>query len=84
MLEDGLLDAWLMQLFGRSFEIAVASQAILGALLGVSIWYLGIIIFESIPLALISVSCAHESIGRMPSPMCCNQRLVPPTNVVAT
>jgi hypothetical protein len=53
MLEDGLLDAWLMQLFGRSFEIAVARQAILGAFLGVSIWYLGIIIFESIPLALI-------------------------------
>jgi len=53
MLEDGLLDAWLMQLFGRSLEVAVASQAILGALLGVSIWFLGIAIFESIPLALV-------------------------------
>jgi hypothetical protein len=53
MLEDGLLDAWLMQLFGRSLAVAVARQAILGAFLGVSIWYLGILIFESIPLALI-------------------------------
>ena len=53
MLEDGLLDAWLMELFGRSFEITVARQAILGAFLGVSIWFLGIAIFDSIPLALL-------------------------------
>jgi len=53
MLEDGLLDAWLMELFGRSFEVTVARQAILGACLGVSIWFLGIAIFDSIPLAML-------------------------------
>jgi hypothetical protein len=55
MLEDGLADAWLMELFGRSFEITVARTAIIGALLGVSIWFLGMAIFDSIPLAALCV-----------------------------
>ena len=55
MLQDGLLDAWLMELFGRSLEVSIARDALLGSLLGVSIWYLGIVIFRSIPLALLVV-----------------------------
>jgi hypothetical protein len=51
MLEDGLADAWLMELFGRSLDVSVARTAIIGAFLGVTIWFLGIAIFESIPLA---------------------------------
>jgi len=56
MLEDGLLDAWLMELFGRSLEVAIARTVIIGAFLGVAIWYLGIAVFESIPLALVCVA----------------------------
>jgi hypothetical protein len=58
MLEDGLLDAWLMQLFGRSVEVAIARTVVVGALLSVSLWYLGLAIFESIPLALLTVAMA--------------------------
>ena len=56
MLEDGLLDAWLMKLFGRSLDVAVARTVVFGAFLGVSIWFLGIFVFESIPLALLCVA----------------------------
>jgi hypothetical protein len=55
MLEDGLLDAWLMELFGRSFTITAARTAVIGAFLGVSLWLLGVAIFDSIPLALLVV-----------------------------
>lgn len=53
MLQDGLLDAWLMEIFGRSLHVAVVRDAIVGGFLGVSIWYLGLAIFESIPLAVV-------------------------------
>lgn len=56
MMEDGQLDAWLMQLFGRSLDVAIARTVLIGAFLGVSIWFLGIAVFESIPLALICVA----------------------------
>jgi hypothetical protein len=56
MLEDGLLDAWLMELFGRSLDVAVMRTVVIGAFLGVAIWYLGLAIFESIPLALLCVA----------------------------
>ncbi|MEK6374603.1 MAG: hypothetical protein AABO58_18100 [Acidobacteriota bacterium] len=56
MLEDGLLDAWLMMLFGRSVDVAIARSVIVGAFLAVSIWYLGIAIFQSIPLAMLVVA----------------------------
>ncbi|HEX6159372.1 MAG TPA: hypothetical protein VF111_04345, partial [Thermoanaerobaculia bacterium] len=45
MLEDGLLDAWLMQLFGRSLDVAILRTVILGGFLGVAIWFLGLAIF---------------------------------------
>ena len=56
MLEDGLLDAWLMKLFGRSLDVAVARTVVVGAFLGLSIWFLGIVVFDSIPLALLCVA----------------------------
>jgi hypothetical protein len=56
MLEDGLLDAWLMEIFGRSLDVAVMRTVIVGAFLGVAIWFLGIAIFDSIPLALLCVA----------------------------
>jgi len=56
MLEDGLLDAWLMELFGRSIDVAMTRTVVIGAFLGVAIWYLGIAVFESIPMALICVA----------------------------
>jgi hypothetical protein len=56
MLEDGQLDAWLMQLFGRSLDVAVARTVVVGAFLGVAIWFLGLVVFDSIPLALLCVA----------------------------
>jgi hypothetical protein len=56
MLEDGMLDAWLMELFGRSVDVAVMRTVILGAFLSIAIWYLGLALFESIPLALLCVA----------------------------
>jgi len=56
MLQDGLLDAWLMELFGRSLEVAVMRAVVVGAFLGVAIWFLGLAIFESMPLALLCVA----------------------------
>ena len=56
MLEDGLLDSWLMQLFGRSLGVSVAANVILGGFLAVSIWFLGLAVFESIPLAMLCVA----------------------------
>lgn len=56
MLEDGQLDAWLMQLFGRSLDVAILRTVVVGAFLGVAIWFLGIAIFNSIPLALLCVA----------------------------
>ncbi len=53
MLEDGQLDAWLMELFGRSVVVSVAQSVVLGGFLVLSIWYLGIVLFDSIPLALL-------------------------------
>lgn len=56
MLEDGQLDAWLMEVFGRSLDVAVARTVVLGAFLGVAIWFLGLVVFDSIPLALLCVA----------------------------
>jgi hypothetical protein len=56
MLEDGLLDAWLMQLFGRSLDVAILRTVVIGGFLGVAIWFLGLAVFESMPLALLCVA----------------------------
>jgi hypothetical protein len=56
MLEDGLLDTWLMELFGRSLDIAILRTVIVGSFLGVAIWFLGLVVFRSVPLALLCVA----------------------------
>jgi hypothetical protein len=56
MMEDGQLDAWLMQIFGRSIDVSVTQSVVLGGFLVLSLWYLGIVLFESIPLALLVVA----------------------------
>jgi len=56
LLEDGLLDAWLMEIFGRTLDVAVARTVVLGGFLSVSLWFLGMAVFQSIPLALFVVA----------------------------
>ncbi|HYM60845.1 MAG TPA: hypothetical protein VEZ11_08130 [Thermoanaerobaculia bacterium] len=56
LLEDGLLDAWLMQLFGRHLEVALARPVVIGSFLAPSLWFLGVALFDSIPLAAVAVS----------------------------
>lgn len=56
MLEDGLLDTWLMELSGRSIDVSIAKSVVLGGFLALSLWYLGIALFDSIPLALLVVA----------------------------
>ncbi len=56
MLDDGVLDAWLMQLFGRSLNVAATSSVIIGAFLPVALWFLGLAVFESVPLAMLCVA----------------------------
>jgi hypothetical protein len=53
LLEDGQLDAWLFQLFGRHVEIALARPVILGSFAVAALWYVGMAIFDSIPLAAV-------------------------------
>lgn len=53
LLEDGQLDAWLFQLFGRHVDIALARPVILGSFAVPALWYVGMAIFDSIPLAAI-------------------------------
>ncbi|HSP34352.1 MAG TPA: hypothetical protein VLU46_08560 [Thermoanaerobaculia bacterium] len=52
LMHDGQLDAWLFQLFGRDLNVALARPAILGAFAAPALWYLGMAIFDSIPLAV--------------------------------
>ena len=51
LLGDGLLDAWLMKIFGRSAAVGLARPAVLGSFAAPALWYLGMAIFDSIPLA---------------------------------
>jgi hypothetical protein len=55
LLEDGMLDAWLMDLFGRRPEIVLARPAILGSFAAPALWYLGMVIFDSMPLSMLIV-----------------------------
>ena len=70
LLEDGLLDAWLMQIFGRSLDVAIMRPVVLASLLAPLLWYLGLAIFQSIPLALLCVaacSSGAKRVGSQPS-----------------
>jgi len=55
MLEDGLLDAGLMTLFGRSAHVATARIALISSLMLPAIWLLGIRLFSSQLLVAIGV-----------------------------
>jgi hypothetical protein len=51
LLDDGFLDALLMKIFGRSPAVGLARPAVLGSFAAPALWYLGMAIFDSIPLA---------------------------------
>jgi hypothetical protein len=55
LLEDGQLDTWLMELFGRNVNVVLLRPVILGSVAVAMLWYLGMVIFDSIPLALLSI-----------------------------
>lgn len=55
LLEDGQLDAWLMQLFGRDLNVVLLRPVVLGSVAVAMLWYLGMVIFDSIPLAILSI-----------------------------
>ena len=55
LLEDGLLDSWLMQLFGRNVDVVLLRPVVLGSVAVAMLWYLGMVIFDSIPLAMLSL-----------------------------
>jgi len=55
LMEDGMLDAWLMQLFGRNLDVVLARPVILGAFAAPVLWLVGMALFDAIPLALLTV-----------------------------
>jgi hypothetical protein len=55
LLDDGQLDAWLMQLFGRNVDIALARPVILGSFAVPALWFVGMAAFDSIPLSLLVI-----------------------------
>ena len=55
LLEDGLLDTWLMQFFGRDVNVVLLRPVVLGSVAVAMLWYLGMVIFDSIPLAMLSI-----------------------------
>jgi len=55
LLEDGQLDAWLMRLFGRNVDIALARPVVLGSLAVPALWYVAMAIFDSIPIAAVTM-----------------------------
>ena len=55
LLEDGQLDTWLMELLGRSVNVSILRPVVLGSVAVAMLWYLGMVIFDSIPLAMLSI-----------------------------
>ncbi len=53
LMHDGMLDAWLMSVFGRSADISMTRFAIFGSLASPALWYLAMALFNSIPLAVV-------------------------------
>ena len=51
LMQDGLLDAWLIDLFGPRDAIVLDRPALLGSFAAPALWLLGIAIFESVPIA---------------------------------
>jgi hypothetical protein len=66
LLEDGMLDAWLMGIFGRSAEVAVVRAAVLAAATIPALWILGLVIFQSFPLAMLVVVLGYATFVENP------------------
>jgi len=76
MLDNGLLDSWLMELFGRRAEVALVRLVVISALTVPMLWLIAVLVFESIPLALLTTLLAYVIAGD-------NQRAVPQLLAVA-
>ena len=55
LMYDGMLDAWLMGIFGRDAAIALARPVIFGSLAAPALWYLGMAVFNSMPLSAVLI-----------------------------
>jgi hypothetical protein len=55
LMEDGMLDAWLMELFGRNVDLALMRPVVLGSFAAPVLWYVGMALFDSLPLSLLVV-----------------------------
>ena len=55
LLSDGLLDAWIIDLFGRDAWIVLARPALLGALAAPALWLLACAIFDSAAMAAVII-----------------------------
>ncbi|HVR42934.1 MAG TPA: hypothetical protein VMS56_05755 [Thermoanaerobaculia bacterium] len=77
MLEDGLLDAWLMEGLGRGVWVSDARVLAMSALAVAALWLLGMVLFDSIPLALLVV--ALGSVTFVENPRALMQTLVAAT-----
>jgi hypothetical protein len=55
LMEDGMLDAWLMGLFGRNLNVALVRPVLLGSCAVPALWFLAMSLFDSIPLAFAAV-----------------------------
>lgn len=55
MLENGVLDAWLMKVFGRSVDVSITRAVAIGSLTFPAIYAVGLVLFRSLPLALLTV-----------------------------
>lgn len=69
MLEDGLLDSWLMELFGRSEGVAHVRGLVLNGLTMPALWILALLATRSIPLSLAIMAAGYVTFAD-------NQRVV--------
>lgn len=63
LLDDGFLDATLMQWFGRDVDVSTARVIVLDTLINPVLWYLAIVIFDSIPLGILVVALSLVTTG---------------------
>lgn len=63
LLDDGFLDATLMRWFGRDVDVSTARVIVLDTLINPILWFLAIVIFDSIPLGLLVVALSVVTTG---------------------
>ncbi|HSN68841.1 MAG TPA: hypothetical protein VLV48_06330, partial [Thermoanaerobaculia bacterium] len=56
LMDDGMLDAWLMGMAGTDVAVSNTRIVAMSALAMVALWTLGFLLFDSIPLALLVVA----------------------------